>query len=121
MTCNTAKVSKLGPINQDMKVTTHSAVNTESALINGTTSPGTQEIGVKTKSVGSAFMPGSMGVVMKANGLTTTWRAWESTYGMMDVNIRDNIKTTRSTDSVFTPGLIRDATKASGTKENNMD
>jgi hypothetical protein len=52
MTFNTAKVSKLGLTNQDMKVTTHSVVNTESALINGTTSRGTREIGVKTKSAG---------------------------------------------------------------------
>ena len=56
MTFNTAKVSKLGLTNQDMKVTMHSVVNTESALINGTTSRGTQEIGVKTKSAGSEFI-----------------------------------------------------------------
>ena len=62
-----------------------------------------------------------MGAVMKASGLTTTWRVWESIFGTMAASIQDNIKTTRNMDLEFTLGLMRGAIWDSGTKENNMD
>lgn len=53
---------------------------------------------------------------MKANGLKITWKEWAFISGTMAVCIKDNIRTIRSTDSVFIHGLTVDATKDTGTR-----
>jgi hypothetical protein len=61
-----------------------------------------------------------MGADMKANGSTTTWKAWEFTFGTMVGSIKVSTKMIRSMGLEFILGPIKDAMKAIGTKENNM-
>lgn len=62
-----------------------------------------------------------MADTMKVNGRITTWKAWESTFGVTDASIRDIIKTIRNRVSAFTRGLMVDAMKATGGEGNNTD
>lgn len=45
-----------------------------------------------------------MVVDMRVNGLKIIWRAWVSTFGMMDVCTKVNIKTIKNMDLVCTLG-----------------
>ena len=73
--------------------------------------PGT---GVKIKSVGSAYTLGSMVADTRASGSTTIWKEWEFIFGTTGVCTRASIKTTKSTDTEFTPGLMAAVMKATG-------
>lgn len=104
-----------------MKATTLSVVSTESELINGMTDHNTQGTGEKIKFQESEFTLGLMAGAMKESGLRTIWKAWVSTFGTMVVCTKVSTKTIKNMDSVSIPGLIRDVTKDTGTRENNMD
>ena len=55
----------------------------------------------------------------RENGLIITWKVWESTHGLMAVDMKVNTKMTRNTVMVFIFGQIDVNTKACGTKVNN--
>ena len=57
---------------------------------------------------------------IKVSGSKTTCQEVAYTNGAMDEYIRDNIRTIRSTDTVFTHGLMSVSIVVIGTWENSM-
>jgi len=71
--------------------------------------------------VGWESTHGLMVVNMKGNGKTTIWRELVSISGMMAENMRDSIKMIKSMGMEFIHGLMADAMKVTGIKENSME
>ena len=90
------------------------------ASTNGMTALATMDSGLKIKLRDWECTLGWMVDSTKANGWTTTWKAWEFTSGTMVENTKDSTKMIKSMALVSTPGLMKDATQVTGTKENNM-
>lgn len=120
MTSSTDMVSKPGLTSQDMRATMLSEESMASAAINGTTVLSTLATGEKIKSAASGSIHGWTGASTKVNGSTTTWREWAFTFGTMEGCTRVSTRMTRSTDSVFTRGLIGAATRGTGTRASSM-
>ena len=113
--------SKLGQTSQSMKEIMPLEESTESEATNGTMDQCTLVIGGRIKYPESVFIPGSMVVATKVNGLTITWKVWESTYGMTAECTKANIRTIKNMALEFTPGLTEEAMKATGTRANSME
>jgi len=56
----------------------------------------------------------------KVNGLTTTWKAWESIFGTMAVSTKASIKMTRSMALVCILGQMVAVMRGTGTKGSSM-
>ncbi len=57
---------------------------------------------------------------MKGNGSTIKCMEEGFTFGEMEENMMENIKKTKNVGSEYTYGVMEDATKGSGTMENNV-
>jgi len=80
----------------------------------------TQATGEKTKSAALGSTHGWMEDAMKANGLITIWREWESTFGTTAACIKDNIRMIKNTASASIHGRTVVVMRDSGIKGSSM-
>lgn len=112
---------KPGQTNQNTRETMPSAGSMELVAISGMMDLCTQVIGVKIRFLVSESTLGLMVDVTKENGLTTIWKVWVSTSGMMAGCIKANTKMTKNMALVYIHGLTGGVMRATGIRESSME
>jgi len=57
---------------------------------------------------------------MKESGKAITWKVWASILGMMEENMKENIRMIKNMAMEFINGQMAEYIQATGTKESNM-
>jgi hypothetical protein len=115
-----AMVRKSGSMAPSMLELTKMVWSMATVSINGPTTASIRAIGKIIRYQVMANIPGMTVVPTKATGRTTICTDKESTNGLMDVNTRVNISTTRNMVMEFTPIPMADLTKVTGQMANSM-
>jgi len=105
---------------QFTKETTLPERSTVGACTSGMMDPAMKVNGRKTRSRVWEYTPGSMGVSIRASGLTTTCTEAGFTHGKTAASTKESIKMIRNTATASTPGLMAADMPGIGVKENSM-
>jgi hypothetical protein len=118
---NTALEKKSGPTTVNMKVITLRARNMVKVFISGKMAQSITVTGLRTELKDMESISGKMAVCILENGKIITCTAKEFTLGLMEDDMKANMKWIRNMDSEYINGLTVVFTKVIGSMENNME